>query len=75
MSSFILYDKNLMKAQNPSTNTGHPSVLLSTKDIDKAYEEIKEKGVEVGELQKMPYGSMFTFKDQDCNEFLLREDK
>jgi predicted enzyme related to lactoylglutathione lyase len=74
-TTFVLYDKNLMMAQNPSTNVAHPSILLSTKDIDVAYEQMKSKGVEVGELQKMPYGSMFSFKDQDGNEYILREDK
>lgn len=74
-TTFVLYDKNLMKAQNPSTNVEHPSILLSTTDIENAYEEMKAKEVEVGELMKMPYGKMFSFKDQDGNEYLLREDK
>lgn len=74
-TTFVLYDKNLMMAQNPSTNVAHPSILLSTTDIDGTYNEMKEKGVEVGELMKMPYGKMFTFKDQDGNQFMLREDK
>ena len=74
-TTFVLYDKNLMKSQNPSTNVEHPSILLSTTDIESSYNEIKEKGVEVGELMIMPYGKMFSFKDQDGNQFMLREDK
>jgi lactoylglutathione lyase len=74
-TTFILYDKNMMMAQNPSTNVGHPSILLSTTDVEAAYNQMKEKGVEVGELMKMPYGKMFNFKDQDGNDFMLREDK
>ena len=31
--------------------------------------------VEVGELIAMPYGKMFSFKDLDNNDYLLREDK
>lgn len=72
---FVLYDKETMKKQNPETNVGHPSVLLSTTDIDSAYQKMKDNGVEVGELMKMPYGSMFIFKDQDGNDYVLREDK
>jgi predicted enzyme related to lactoylglutathione lyase len=64
-----------MMAQNPATSVSHPSILLSTTDIDNAYNKMKEQGVEVGELMKMPYGSMFNFKDQDGNEFMLREDR
>lgn len=74
-TTFVLYDKNLMATQNPKTSTAHPSILLSTTDIDKSYNQLKEKGVEVGELMKMPYGSMFSFKDQDGNDYMLREDK
>jgi lactoylglutathione lyase len=74
-TTFVLYDKNLMMTQNPSTNVLHPSILLSTIDIENAYNEMKANGVVVGELMKMPYGSMFSFKDQDGNEYMLREDR
>jgi lactoylglutathione lyase len=74
-TTFILYDKNLMIAQNPSTNVSHPSILLSTTDVENAYNEMKTNGVELGEIMKMPYGSMFSFKDQDGNEYMLREDR
>ena len=74
-TTFILYDKNLMIKQNPMTNVSHPLIILSTKDIDNAYKKMKENLVEVGELKVMPYGKMFSFKDQDGNEYMLREDK
>ncbi|MBI6874439.1 VOC family protein [Clostridium aciditolerans] len=73
-TTFVLYDKNLMMAQNPATNVSHPSIILSTTDIENAYNKMKENGVEVGDLMNMPYGKMFSFKDQDGNEYLLRED-
>jgi predicted enzyme related to lactoylglutathione lyase len=74
-TTFVLYNKNLMKAQNPSANVLHPNVILSTTDIDSTYDQFKANGVEIGELQKMPYGKMFTFKDQDGNDYLVREDR
>lgn len=74
-TTFVLYDKNMMKAQNPNTSIGHPSILLSTTTIDSSYEEMKKKNIEVGPLMSMPYGKMFTFKDQDGNNYILREDK
>lgn len=73
-TTFVLYDKNLMMSQNPSANVAHPSILLSTTDIENAYNKMKANGVEVGEIMKMPYGKMFSFKDQDGNEYLLRDD-
>jgi lactoylglutathione lyase len=73
-TTFVLYDKNLMLSQNPSVNVLHPSIMLSTTDIESSYNEMRANAVEVGEIMNMPYGKMLTFKDQDGNEYLLRED-
>ncbi|WP_077212893.1 VOC family protein [Bacillus dakarensis] len=73
-TTLVLYSKAAMEKQNPSA-VAHPSILFSTTDIDSAYEKMKQNGVTVDELQKMPFGSMFTFKDQDGNDYILREDK
>jgi len=73
-TTLVLYAKTAMEQHDPS-KVSHPSILFSTTDIDSAYENMNSNGIKVGELQKMPYGSMFTFYDQDGNEYLLREDK
>ena len=74
-TTFIIYEKNAMLAQNPQANVGHPNIILSTDDIESTYNEMKTNEVEVGEIMKMPYGSMFKFKDMDGNDYLVREDK
>ena len=74
-TTFLIYEKNLMLAQNPQANVGHPNIILSTDDIESTYNEMKTNEVEVGEVMKMPYGSMFKFKDMDGNDYLVREDK
>ena len=74
-TTFVIYEKNLMLAQNPQANVGHPNIILSTDDIESTYNEMKTNEVEVGEIMKMPYGSMFKFKDQDGNDYLVREDR
>ena len=74
-TSFVIYEKNLMLAQNPNANVSHPNIILSTNDIESTYSEMKSNSVDVAELMIMPYGKMFEFKDQDNNEYLLREDK
>ncbi|MFQ9311431.1 MAG: VOC family protein [Paraclostridium sordellii] len=74
-TTFIIYEKNIMKAQNPDANVGHPNVILSTDDIESTYNEMKSKDIQVEDLMIMPYGKMFKFKDQDNNEYLVREDK
>lgn len=73
-TTLVLYSKAAMEQQQPS-KVAHPSVLFSTTDIESAYESMVQKGVKVGEMLKMPFGTMFTFFDQDGNEYLLREDK
>ena len=37
-TSFVLYDKEKMKTQNPDVNVGHPSVILCTGDLENAHE-------------------------------------
>ena len=73
-TTLVLYSKSAMEQQQPS-KVAHPSVLFSTTDIESAYEKMAEKEVKVGEILRMPFGTMFTFYDQDGNEYLLREDK
>ncbi|WP_195989216.1 VOC family protein [Clostridium sp. D53t1_180928_C8] len=74
-TTFIIYEKNLMLAQNPKANVLHPNVILSTNDIEETYNQMKINGIETDEIMKMPYGSMFKFKDQDGNDYLIREDR
>ena len=63
-----------MEQEQPE-KVAHPSILFSTDDIESAHEKMKQNGVKVEDLLKMPFGMMFTFHDQDGNEYLLREDK
>ena len=74
-TTFVLYDKNLMKSQNSSINVGHPSVMLYTKDIEKSYSDMKSIGIVVGEIMNYPYGKMYNFFDNDGNTYLLYSDK
>ncbi|MBS6507924.1 MAG: VOC family protein [Paraclostridium bifermentans] len=73
-TSFVIYEKQLMINQNPEANISHPNIILSTEDIETTYAELKANGVELGELIIMPYGKMFNFRDQDGNNYLVRED-
>lgn len=73
-TTLVLYSKAAMEQQQPS-KVAHPSILFSTTEIEAAYEEMKQNGVKVDDMLRMPFGTMFTFYDQDGNEYLLREDK
>ena len=73
-TTLVLYSKSAMEQHKPSA-VAHPSILFSTTDIESAYEKMKQNGVEVEDMLRMPFGTMFTFKDQDGNDYILREDK
>lgn len=73
-TTLVLYSKAAMEQHKPS-KVAHPSILFSTTDIESAYEKMKESGVKVEEMQRMPFGTMFSFYDQDGNDYILREDK
>lgn len=73
-TTLVLYSKSAMEKQNPAL-VAHPNILFSTTDLESAHEKMKENGVTVEEIQRMPFGAMFTFYDQDGNRYLLREDK
>lgn len=73
-TTFVLYSKEMMEKQRPE-KVCHPNVILSTRDIQGTYEEMKAKEIVVGEFMQMPYGAMFSFQDQDGQEYLIREDK
>ncbi|NLK95297.1 MAG: VOC family protein [Clostridiales bacterium] len=74
-TTFVIYEKRLMLAQNSNANVAHPNIILSTNNIDATYDQMKSNGINVGEIMNMPYGKMFKFQDQDNNEYLVREDK
>ena len=73
-TSFVLYDKALMQQQNATVCVGHPSVILSTDNAERTYEQMKADDVAVGSRQQMPYGTMFTFQDPEGNSYLVRQE-
>ncbi len=64
-----------MEKECPAVDTEYKKVILSTEDLESAHEQMKANGVEVTDIVQMEYAKLFTFKDQDNNEYLLREDK
>ncbi|WHY69374.1 VOC family protein [Neobacillus sp. SuZ13] len=73
-TTLVLYSKSAME-QHQSSKVAHPSILFSTSDIEATYEKMKQNGVVVEEMLRLPFGNMFNFKDQDGNDYLIREDK
>ena len=46
--------------------------MFTTDDIQAAWKELKAKGVDAADIQVLPYGKMFSFKDNEDNRYLIR---
>ena len=70
-TTLVIYSKELILKQN-SALVNHPVVMFKSDDPEKDWQILKDKGVEVTEIEKMPYGTMFSFKDNDDNSYTVR---
>lgn len=73
-TTFVLYDRNLMKEQKKDANTKHPSLILSCADIKETHQQLCDAGVKITDVQIYPFASMCNFFDQDDQEYMLREE-
>jgi lactoylglutathione lyase len=65
-SRLFLYPKSLMK----DWSERRPSIVFECDDVDRTYEELRGRGVEVcGPPVTMQWGKFGLFKDLDGNEF------
>ncbi|UEX90423.1 VOC family protein [Staphylococcus ratti] len=71
-TSIVLHDKAKVEAMEMGVNTGTPSLMFVTKDIDQLYEDLKSKGVTVGDKVDMPSGTVFNFSDDEGHYFAVR---
>ncbi len=70
-TTFVIYNKELMKSQNPNTNVEHPSIILNTRNIEGTYKTLKENGVSVQDIMRNPFVDMFIFADNEDNEYIV----
>lgn len=61
------------KAAMPNHNEMKPSLVFNCDDVDKVYEELKNKGVTFeGQPQNMGFGKFVSFFDESGNQFGLK---
>lgn len=70
MTSLVLYSKELMLKQHPEV-VHHPALILATDDAETEWQRLKHNGVEVTDVQTMPFGKLFSFKDNDGNSYMV----
>ena len=64
---FVLFDMG-----EDAKRVGTPfNGALACDNIDRTYEELKAKGVDITEPTKQPWGSFCTLKDPDGNQFVV----
>jgi catechol 2,3-dioxygenase-like lactoylglutathione lyase family enzyme len=52
---------------------GFHGIICATDDIEKEVEQIRDSGIEVGQIDVTPYGKFAWLKDPDGNGICLRE--
>ncbi|WP_242439290.1 VOC family protein [Staphylococcus delphini] len=62
-TAIVLQDKAKVEAMDMGVNTGTPPLMFGTIDIDALYDDLKSKGIQVGEKMTLPTGSVFNFAD------------
>ena len=72
-TTIVLFERSRMEKANPQVSTAHPSVMFTCADIEEEHRRLLSNGVIVDDIQKFPYGRMFSFYDQDHQVYLLRE--
>ena len=72
-TTIVLFERSRMEKANPQVSTAHPSVMFTCADIEEEHRRLLSNGVIVDDIQKYPYGRMFSFYDQDHQVYLLRE--
>ena len=74
-TSLVLHNKDFVAKMNPGMNLGTPSLMFFTAELDRLYEDFKNKNVKVGQLVEMPNGRVFNFADDEDNYFAVMERK
>jgi lactoylglutathione lyase len=66
----VIYPKAMMQG----SENMKASIVFQCEDVTNTYEKLKANGVEfLGEPQEMQWGKFVQFKDEDGNEFLLKQ--
>ncbi|TDM07931.1 VOC family protein [Macrococcus lamae] len=72
-TSIVLFDKAFIKKFSPEVSLETPSLMFKTADVDALYNDLKAKGVTVGEKLEMPGMKVFNFADTEGNYFAVSE--
>ncbi|MDQ8765148.1 VOC family protein [Streptococcus ruminantium] len=69
----VLHDKPAVTAMNPDMNLATPSILMSSINLEKTYQEFIAKGINVNPIIDLGCMKVFNFSDDEDNYFAVRE--
>lgn len=72
-TTIAIFPLEFIKQYSPEVFTGTPSLMFEVDEIEAVYEEMKEKGIDVGELVEIPGMKTFNFNDGQENYFAVSE--
>lgn len=72
VTAIVLHDKAKVEAMEMGVDTGTPSLMFVSEDIHALYDNLKSKGVTVGEKVEMNGGIVFNFADDEDHYFAVR---
>lgn len=72
-TTLMLHNKALIAEMSPELDLGTPSLMFYSDQLEQFHDELKAKGVTVGDLVAMPTGKVFNFADDEGNYFAVSE--
>ncbi|WP_342537420.1 VOC family protein [Sporosarcina sp. FSL K6-3508] len=70
-TSIVLHNKEVIAKMSPELNLSTPSLMFTTENLDKLYNDLANQRVTVGEIMEMPTGRVFNFADSEQNYFAV----
>ncbi|HBV23509.1 MAG TPA: glyoxalase/bleomycin resistance/extradiol dioxygenase family protein [Jeotgalicoccus sp.] len=72
-TTIVMFPLEFIEKYSPEVSRETPSLMFEVENIEAVYEELKEKGVNVGELVEIPGMKTFNFNDGQENYFAVSE--
>ena len=72
-TTIVMFPLAFIEKYSPEVSRETPSLMFEMENIEAVYEELKEKGVDVGELVEIPRMKTFNFNDGQENYFAVSE--
>lgn len=74
-TTIVLQNKEFVAKMSPGLNLGTPSLMFYTDNAERLRDDLKSKGIKVGEIMELPTGKVFNFADDEENYFAVTERK